>query len=136
MTPSTSPLARSLPLVQGAFFVLTGLWPVVHMQSFLAVTGPKTELWLVQAFGLLVAALGAAFVYSALERPGSRALAVVGFAVSTMLAFIDVLFVAQREIPPVYLLDAAVEAGFALAWVLVGVSAARAVSPNAAPRRI
>jgi hypothetical protein len=32
-------------LVQGVYFLLTGVWPIVHLPSFLAVTGPKTDLW-------------------------------------------------------------------------------------------
>jgi hypothetical protein len=33
-----------LPLAHGGFYLLTGVWPLVHMPSFLAVTGPKTDL--------------------------------------------------------------------------------------------
>lgn len=35
----TSPTA----LVQGAYFVVTGLFPLVHMKSFEAITGSKVD---------------------------------------------------------------------------------------------
>ena len=43
-----------LAWVQAGYFVVTGVWPIVHMRSFLAVTGPKTDLWLVKTIGVLV----------------------------------------------------------------------------------
>src|SRR3954466_12104594 len=36
-----------LAIAQGVFDVLTGAWPLLHMRSFTAVTGPKREHWLV-----------------------------------------------------------------------------------------
>jgi hypothetical protein len=43
-----------LARVQGWFYVLTGLWAIVDIGSFQAVTGPKTDLWLVKTVGVLV----------------------------------------------------------------------------------
>ena len=43
---------------QGVYYILTGLWPLVSMQSFELVTGPKTDDWLVQTVGLLLAVIG------------------------------------------------------------------------------
>ena len=31
-------------LVQGIFYFLTGIWPLLSMETFLKVTGPKTDL--------------------------------------------------------------------------------------------
>ena len=45
---------RRLLLAEGVYFFLTGLWPVVHLPSFIAVTGPKRDLWLVRTVGLLI----------------------------------------------------------------------------------
>ena len=32
-------------LIQGVYYALTGIWPVVHIGSFMKVTGPKRDLW-------------------------------------------------------------------------------------------
>ncbi|VTR52312.1 Uncharacterised protein [Sphingobacterium thalpophilum] len=44
--------------IQGIYYCLTGIWPVIHISSFMAVTGPKTDLWLVKMVGLLSLAIG------------------------------------------------------------------------------
>src|SRR4051812_47162991 len=51
---------RSLARLQAAYYVATGVWPIAHMKSFEAVTGPKVDHWLVRTFGALVTAAGAA----------------------------------------------------------------------------
>ena len=56
---------RVIAGTQGSYFLLTGVWPLLHMRSFLAVTGPKTDLWLVETVGVLVAAIGAGLLLSA-----------------------------------------------------------------------
>ena len=37
--------SEMLAYAQSAYFAATGVWPIVHMPSFLRVTGPKTDLW-------------------------------------------------------------------------------------------
>ncbi|HEX2022926.1 MAG TPA: hypothetical protein VHH36_09430, partial [Candidatus Thermoplasmatota archaeon] len=57
--------ARALAAGQGAYFAATGAWPLLHMPSFLAVTGPKTDLWLVDTVGALVLVVGAVLLLAA-----------------------------------------------------------------------
>jgi hypothetical protein len=42
-------------VVQGIYFLATGVWPLLSMRTFLAVTGLKTDLWLVKKVGLILA---------------------------------------------------------------------------------
>jgi hypothetical protein len=108
---------RIAPLAQGVFYVASGLWPVVHLKSFQAVAGKKTDTWLVQTTGALIAAVGAALVAGAFEKR-SRALGVLGIASAVALGAADVLFVAKRRIPRVYLADAAAEGAAIVTWIL------------------
>lgn len=112
-------VARWLAGFQGLFYLITGLWPVVHLKSFMAVTGPKTDLWLVEAFGLLIAAFGLVLVYAAIFRKVSQLLELAALAVAATLAFIDVYYVTRGEISKVYLADAAPQALIAIAWLLI-----------------
>lgn len=43
---------------QAVFYVLTGIWPSLSMSTFEAVTGPKTDDWLVQTVGVLILVIG------------------------------------------------------------------------------
>ena len=58
-------LARGVAVMQGLYFLATGAWPLVSMDTFLRVTGPKTDLWLVNAVGLLVCVAGFALLVAA-----------------------------------------------------------------------
>jgi hypothetical protein len=113
-----APSASLLALVQGVFYGATGLWALVDLDSFMAVTGPKTDRWLVKTVGILVTVVGAVLLV-AWRRGGvplEIALLAVGSALS--LATIDIIYVSNRTISPIYLLDAVAEVGLALAWVL------------------
>jgi len=112
--PRLDPLA-----LHGLYFVVTGLWPVVNLRSFYAVTGPKREGWLVQTFGLLVAALGLGMLRSR-AAPDRRGAVRLGVLTGLALALADVLFVARGRIRPVYLLDAVTEVAAAVAYAVDG----------------
>lgn len=95
--------------VQGVYYLTTGLAPFASRRWFERVTGPKTEWWLVQTVGAVVAVAGAGLICAvARERTTPE---VVGMAAgwAAALAAIDVVHVARRRIPPTYLLDAALE---------------------------
>jgi len=104
-------------LAQGIYYVLTGLWPWVHMRSFLLVTGSKTDLWLVQTVGALIAVIGIVLCLASYFREVSRTVLCLAVGSAAALAMVDVVFVFQRRIPPVYMLDAVLEVGLIGLWV-------------------
>ncbi len=116
--PATRGPPAVIAAVQGVFYLATGVWPLLGVDSFQAVTGPKTDLWLVYTVGVLVAVVGAVLLLAA--RSGRVTPEVVLLAVGAALALagIDAVFVARRVISPVYLLDAAVEVILAIGWAV------------------
>ncbi|WP_437802577.1 hypothetical protein [Sorangium sp. So ce693] len=50
---------------QGLFYVIAGIWPLVNLRTFEAVTGPKSDRWLAKTTGLLIAVIGTTLVISA-----------------------------------------------------------------------
>lgn len=108
---------RGLAVAQGVFYVATGLWPLVHLPSFEAVSGPKREKWLVKTMGVLIAAVGGSLLLS--RRPNAS----LGFLSASALALCDLVYVGKRRIAPTYLLDAAVEGVVAAGWIAVAVEA-------------
>lgn len=104
--------------VYAAYFLLTGIWPIVHMSSFLAVTGPKTDLWLVRTVGLLVMAVGLAVGVAAARDQLPLPVFVLAVASSLSLLLIDLIYVGKRVIAKIYLLDAAVEVVLIIAWIV------------------
>ena len=102
---------------QGFYYVLTGLWPVIHMPSFEAMTGPKVDDWLVKMVGLLAAVIGGTL--SLASQRANHSLEIFWLAVSSALAFtgIDVWYALSGRISPIYLADAAVEIAIVLLLV-------------------
>lgn len=100
-------------LLQAGYYVLTGLWPVLHLPSFEAVTGPKIDDWLVRTVGLLAVAVGSAIGVAAVRRrPWSAEILTLAGGSAAAFAAIDFWYALGGRIPPVYLLDGVVELGF------------------------
>ncbi len=95
---------RLVKKIQAVYFVVTGIWPIAHMDSFMAVTGPKTDVWLVHMVGLLSVSIGICLL---LEQ---RSL-LLAICASSSFALIDLLYVMEGTISPVYLADCALQLG-------------------------
>lgn len=105
-----------LAWVQGAYYVATGAWPMLHVDSFQWVTGPKTDVWLVRTVAVLVLAIGATLLLAAWRlRVGPEVvlLAVLG---AVGLGVLEVVYVVDGTLRPVYAADAALEFLLAGAW--------------------
>src|SRR5579884_416636 len=89
---------RALAIGQGVYFAATGVWPLVHMASFEAVTGPKVDTWLVRTVGVLVASVGATLISAGVHGA------------------IDAFYATRKRISKIYLAEAAVEAAVVMAW--------------------
>jgi hypothetical protein len=108
----------AVALVQGIYFLITGLWPLVHLRSFQMVTGRRTDLWLAKAAGSLVLSIGLGLLYSGMSYELSPGLIVIAVGSALCLLIIDLVYVLKRVISPVYLGDAVVELGFVVGWML------------------
>jgi hypothetical protein len=106
-----------LALGQGLYYAVTGVWPLVSMRTFEAVTGPKADRWLVKTVGVLVSVIGTVLAVSARRRQADeaeRALLAAGSAAG--LAAIDTVYALRGRISKIYLLDAIVEVALVAAW--------------------
>ncbi|MFC7522500.1 hypothetical protein ACFQRK_00980 [Parapedobacter sp. GCM10030251] len=94
-------------LFQGAYFVITGVWPLLGMDSFIAATGPKQDTWLVEMVGLLSVSIGITFIVASLRK--QKLPLVLGYSVALSFLFMDLIYVIKDVISPVYLLDGAIQ---------------------------
>jgi len=111
-------MERTLALVQGIYFVCTGLWPIFSIGTFQVVTGPKPDLWLVKTAGILISAIGAALTVAGLQHEVTPALVTLGAGSAAGLAGIDLNYGLKRVISPVYLADAVLELLLVACWGL------------------
>ncbi len=123
------PSPRALILLaaaQGLFYVATGVWGLVDLASFQAVTGPKNDLWLVRTVAMLVLVVGSVLLVAAARLRVTFELLLLAVGCALGLAAIDVVYATAGAISAVYLLDAGVELGLLLAVVVGWLRARRA----------
>ena len=96
--------------------VLGGAWPLLHMRSFEAVLGPKTDRWLVRTVAGLLVANGV--VQLRANGPAEvRQAARIGIGTAAVLLLVDLRYAVPGRISRMYLLDAVAEAGWIAAWL-------------------
>lgn len=128
---SGRPLTMSTTLlwIHGLYYLLTGVWPLVSIHTFLLVTGPKTDHlmapeqaeidhWLVMTAGVLITAVALALLTAAWRRSPSPEAVVLALGAAAGLTAIDVIYVTRGVIQPIYLGDAAVEVVLILSWLV------------------
>lgn len=114
-TPTGNERPLPTPIrAQGLYYIVAGVWPVVHMRSFVAVTGDKRERWLVRTFGLLTAAVGFALLRGSSPRDAAR----LGWSAAAAIGIPDVVYWARGRLPVPYLLDGIAQLSFAVVALL------------------
>lgn len=115
-------------IAQGLYYLVTAVWPLVSMRTFMAVTGPKVDQWLVRTVGLLIGVTGAVCLLAVYLGRFTPEVVVLAVGNAVVLTAIEVYYVAIRRIAPIYLADAVAEvlliAGWAVGWWLGGVDMA------------
>ena len=109
-------MTRALAIAQGGYYLLTGIWPLMSMESFERVTGPKIDRWLVKTVGLLAAVMGGVLVVRAVDARGGPD-PLLGTAAALTFAAVDTRYAVPGRISRIYLADAAVELGLAAGWI-------------------
>lgn len=99
----------------GVYNVVAGLWPLLHMRSFQAVMGAKTDVWLVRTVAGLLLTNG--LVQLGAATPGGvRHARRLGMGTAATLATIDLAYAPRGRISRMYLLDAVLEVGWVTVW--------------------
>lgn len=106
--------------IQGVYFFAAGVWPILSMSTFLKVTGPKTDLWLVKTVGLLLAIVGAVLIVAQVNAEVNTSVIVLAIGSALSLAVVEFIYVAKRVISSIYLADAMIEL-ILITWWLVDI---------------
>lgn len=106
--------------LQGIYWSLTGIWPILHLPSFLWVTGPKEDIWLLYTVSLLILAIGLVLLVAGLRQRVTQEIKWLGIGSALSLIFIDVYYSQQDVIANIYLYDAAAEFILILLWLWAG----------------
>ena len=118
-SPTTAAdLSRVVGLGQALYYIATGVWSLVSIDTFQKVTGPKTDLWLVKTVGVLVIVIGGVVGIGSTRRSTGPEIPMLAVGSAAGLTAIDVVYVAKRRIAPIYLLDALGEIALIIGWAM------------------
>jgi hypothetical protein len=107
-----------MAMAQGIYFLGTGVWPLAHMASFEAVTGPKIDKWLVRTVGVLVSIVGGVLVSAAARGRVTGEIAALGALSAAGVGLIDTVYASRGRIADSYITDAAAEAIIVAGWAV------------------
>ncbi|HEX8552341.1 MAG TPA: hypothetical protein VF681_12405 [Abditibacteriaceae bacterium] len=121
MRLSSTSKKQTIASLQAFFYLATGVWPLVHIASFVAVTGaeskPPQSLWLVKTVALLICVVGVVVGIAAIRRRITPEIVLLATLSAAALAAIDLIYVPLKVIAPIYLADAAAEIVLILLWI-------------------
>ena len=118
-------LFTGLCWLQGTYYFVTGIWPIVSVRTFKLVTGEKTDNlptgkdadhWLLMTVSLLIVAVAITLLLAAWRKTQAVEIGVLAIAAACGLTAIDIIYTWRRVILPIYLLDAALEIPLIAAW--------------------
>ena len=114
----TQPVSAHIAVAHGAYLLAAGAWPVLHLRSFEAVTGPKLEGWLAKGVGIGMANVGASLALAGRRGEVRRPLRILGLGMALGFAALDFYYAGiRRRISPAYLFNGVAQLIFASAWI-------------------
>jgi hypothetical protein len=103
---------KKVLFAMSSYYLVTGIWPILHINSFMAVTGPKTDIWLVKMVGLLTISISIQIFAELKNRSAGLRLPVTA-ALSYLI--IDTYYALNGTISKIYLADGLLHVGFLIA---------------------
>jgi hypothetical protein len=110
-------ILNTLLLVQGIYTLVTAIWPLLDIESFMVVTGPKTDTWLVKTVAALLIPIALFFLLNVYRKGPFLHIAIVGVFSSLGLAGIDFYYTSNDTISWIYAVDGLLQVMFILCWL-------------------
>lgn len=103
--------------LQGIYYFVTGIWPLIHMPSFVWITGPKVDYWLVRMVALLIVSISLTILSAAYHKRVSTEIIILSIASIISFCLIDFYYAWVDRISGIYVADAFAEIGLLLLWI-------------------
>jgi hypothetical protein len=116
--------------VQSLYILITAIWPILDIESFMLVTGPKTDIWLVKTVGALLIPIGLTLGSYLFIHTDIRPAILLGSITALAFAIIDFYYALNDVISDIYLLDGILEIIFLLFWLYILLSKDRRVKED------
>jgi len=110
-----------IQLLQGWYYVVVGLWVGIALGSFQSPISPVLDLshmWVVRIVGTAFAIAGIGLIWASGQKE-SISLAIGGpFTMALLAGVAEVIALANDVLPTTFLLDAAMQFGFLVWWMV------------------
>jgi hypothetical protein len=105
------------PLAQGIYYLLRGLWSLLHMGSVESLAETHRNVWLSEEVGVLVLVIGVALCVAAYRRQGSPEILIIALGSALGMGVIQLIFILHRRISALYLIDVFIQFGLVVFWI-------------------
>jgi hypothetical protein len=106
-------------MIQGIYTMVTAVWPILHIKSFMEVTGYKEDVWLVKTVAAVLIAIAACFLDAARAPHFNRPVAVLAITSAVALAIVDFYYSVTDVISNIYQLDGLLQIAFLVSWIAI-----------------
>lgn len=104
---------------QGLYTLITAVWPIVDIQSFMQVSGYKTDIWLVKTVAALLVAISAGLLGATRAEQYNIPIIVLALVAAVGLAYVDFYYALNDTIWNIYMADGVIEILFAISWLVI-----------------
>lgn len=104
-------------LVQAIYSLITAVWGIVDIDSFMKVTGEKADIWLVKTVSVLLLAISLTLLIHLWLKGKPITAIVLALLTAAGLAAIDFYYTAKNEFKSVYAIDGIAETIFCISWI-------------------
>ncbi len=104
---------------QAAYYIPFSLWAIFHIESFMAVTGQKIDIWLVKTVALLLIATGIVCAVAAWRKSVAFEVMLLAVLNCVALIIIELYYPSIGRISPIYYLDALGNGLLIAFWIFV-----------------
>lgn len=101
-------------IFQGAYYLITAIWPIISLRSFMRFAGPKPDRFIFWTVDLLIIVIGTTILFGVI-RGDLGTVAFLGVLSATAFMIVEVVF--SGRISPYFWADFAVEAAIAVAII-------------------
>jgi hypothetical protein len=106
-------------LIQIVYYLFTACWELSGIESFLGVTGLKSDIWLVKTVSVLVISILAYLVSDLFSTADRRPVITLAAYCCLSVACIDFYYAGKNIISPLYYVDGVLQLLLLFTWIII-----------------
>jgi hypothetical protein len=108
-----------LLVTQASYYFITALWSLIHIDSFMFITGYKTDIWLVKTVGALLIPVSLTLASYIVLQTDQRPAMLLGVLSTLSFIGIDFYYYLRGVISYAYLADGVVQVAILIFWIQI-----------------